>query len=156
MLRSSEPWIGSLPGSINQRTAHSKSWSWPQPTLVVMLEDFVNPGPLAKGYWDETSSSIVAVQRAKTTIVHQPVPPSGELDSPLQTSTSPADPLESPPPAPDPAQEPPVTQPMFSLYWPCFRHCSLATLFWSISSKLETIAEHLPHFQKCWSSISQW
>lgn len=112
-----------------------------QPTLVVMLEDIANPRSPAQGFSNETPS-FVPVRRANTTtVIHQPMPPPGDMDSPFQTSFLPSDPLESPSPAPDPAPEPPVTPPLSSLLRPRLSPWGLAPLFRSVRSKLESFAD---------------
>lgn len=94
-----------------------------------------------KGFSNETPS-FVPVRRANTTtVIHQPMPPPGDMDSPFQTSFLPSDPLESPSPAPDPAPEPPVTPPLSSLLRPRLSPWGLAPLFRSVRSKLESFAD---------------
>ncbi|XP_008060219.1 proline-rich protein 14 [Carlito syrichta] len=113
-----------------------------QPTLVVMLEDIASPRPSAEGFIDETPNFIIPAQRTEpVTMVHQPMPPSGDLEPPCQPPTLPTDRPESPPPAPDPALELPSTPPPSSLLRPRLSPWGLAPLFRSVRSKLESFAD---------------
>ncbi|XP_021491608.1 proline-rich protein 14 isoform X1 [Meriones unguiculatus] len=75
------------------------------------------------------------------TKVHQPVPTPSELEPPFQPSTLPAGPPESPVPAADPVLEVPLTPPLSSLLRPRLSPWSLAPLFRSVRSKLESFAD---------------
>ncbi|XP_040319137.1 proline-rich protein 14 isoform X2 [Herpailurus yagouaroundi] len=121
----------------------SQKVDWaPQPTLVVMLEDIASSRPAAEGFADETPNFIIPARRAKPmTVVHQPMPPSRDLDPPFQPSALPEDPLESPPGAPDPVLEPPSIPPPSSLLRPRLSPWGLAPLFRSVRSKLESFAD---------------
>ncbi|XP_032316340.1 proline-rich protein 14 isoform X1 [Camelus ferus] len=114
----------------------------PQPTLVVMLEDIASSRAPAEGFADETSNFIIPARRAEPMMmVHQPKPPSKDLEPPFQPSALSADPPKSPPPAPDPVLEPPSTPPPSSLLRPRLSPWGLAPLFHSVRSKLESFAD---------------
>ncbi|XP_030889022.1 proline-rich protein 14 isoform X2 [Leptonychotes weddellii] len=121
----------------------SQKVDWtPQPTLVVMLEDIASPRPPAEGFADETPNFLIPARRAEPmTIVHQSMPPSGDLDPPFQPSALPEDPPETPSPARDPVLEPPSIPPPSSLLRPRLSPWGLAPLFRSVRSKLESFAD---------------
>ncbi|XP_051049013.1 proline-rich protein 14 [Phodopus roborovskii] len=113
-----------------------------QPTLVVVLEDIASPRQPAEGFAEDGPNFIVPAQRAEPmTKVHQPMPTPRELEPPFQPSTPPADPPESPLPAPDPVLEVPLISTPSSLLRPRLSPWSLAPLFQSVRSKLESFAD---------------
>ncbi|XP_048188628.1 proline-rich protein 14 isoform X2 [Perognathus longimembris pacificus] len=75
------------------------------------------------------------------TMAHQLSSTPGDSQPPLQPSTLPADPPENPLPAPDPVLECPSTPPPSSLLRPHLSPWSLAPLFRSVRSKLESFAD---------------
>ncbi|OBS63486.1 hypothetical protein A6R68_08040 [Neotoma lepida] len=132
---------------LKSRTAHGPEESpsqkvdqVTQPTLVVVLEDIASPRQPVEGFAEDGPNFIVPTQRAEPmTKVHQPMPAPRELDPPLQPSTLPADPPDSP--LPDPALEAPLTPPPSSLLRPRLSPWGLAPLFRSVRSKLESFAD---------------
>uniref|UniRef100_A0A8C3VWY8 Proline rich 14 n=1 Tax=Catagonus wagneri TaxID=51154 RepID=A0A8C3VWY8_9CETA len=114
----------------------------PQPTLVVMLEDIAGHRAPAEGFAGETPNFIVPAKRAEPVVrVHQPKPPSRDLEPPFQPSAMSTDPPESLPPDSDPILEPPSTPPPSSLLRPRLSPWGLAPLFHSVRSKLESFAD---------------
>ncbi|XP_042522736.1 proline-rich protein 14 [Dipodomys spectabilis] len=142
----------------------------PQPTLVVVLEDITSPRLQAESYasdspslfsaqstsrspkgqrkcwprWDldsEAPPSPLHPRAEPVTMAHQLPPTLGDSQPPFQPSILPADPPQSPLPAPDPVMEPPSTPPPSSLLRPRLSPWSLAPLFRSVRSKLESFTD---------------